>query len=210
MDKRVHFIGIGGIGMSALARYFLSTGAAVSGSDLAESDITRELEAEGVRIAVGHRAENVRAGTELVVYSAAVTKDNPELEAALAVGARVVSYPEAVGELTQKFDTIAVAGSHGKSTTTALIALALVRAGLDPTVIVGTKLREFSPTGGGSNFRAGKSKWLVLEADEYGRAFHHYTPKVAVVTNIDKEHLDTYKTFPGVAAGFGKFPALKI
>jgi UDP-N-acetylmuramate--alanine ligase len=130
-----------------------------------------------------------------------VRRNNPELRAARKLGCPVQSYAQALGALTKKYDTIAVSGSHGKSTTTALLALALIEAGLDPTVIVGTKLREF----GGKNFRKGNSSYLVIEADEWNKSFHSYFPKVAVVTNIDKEHLDTYKTFEGVVRGFARY-----
>lgn len=173
----------------------------MSGSDLTESEITEDLERAGALISIGHESKNLRKGTELVIYSSAVKKDNSELKAARKLKIKTASYPEALGELTKKYYTIAIAGSHGKSTTTALISLILIKAGLDPTVIVGTKLREF----GNSNFRMGKSKYLVTEADEWNRSFHNYFPKVAVITNIDKEHLDTYKDFKGVVAGFERF-----
>jgi len=202
MNTRVvHFIGVGGIGVSALARYFLSQGWQVSGSDLARSEIVDELASAGALIFIGHRPTNVPKDVDTVIYSPAVKRNNPELKIARQLGAKIQSYPEALGELTKKYFTIAVSGSHGKSTVTALIGLILAKAGLDPTVIIGTKLREF----GNSNFRAGKSKYLVIEADEWNRSFHNYFPKIAVLTNIDKEHLDTYKTFRGVAAGFARY-----
>ena len=208
--KRVHFIGIGGIGVSALTRYFLSQGAKVSGSDLAESEIINELRKEGMSIVIGHSDRNLMPGTELVIYSPAVRGNNPEIIAARELGIPIQSYPVALGELTRKYYTIAVSGSHGKSTTTALISLILVEAGLDPTVIIGTKLKEFGPSTGsgyttGSNFRIGKSKYLVIEADEWDKSFLHYRPQVIVLTNIDKEHLDTYKNFRGVVHGFKKY-----
>lgn len=200
MPRNVHFVGIGGIGLSALARYYRASGARVSGSDSARSEITDDLRREGVPVAIGHRAGNVKQ-PELIIYSAAVQNNNPELKEARRKHIPMETYAEALGKLTKKYFTIAVAGSHGKSTTTALIGLILTEAGLDPTVIVGTKLREF----GGSNFRAGKSQYLVIEADEWNRSFHHYYPQIAVITNIDREHLDTYKTYSGVKAGFAKF-----
>jgi UDP-N-acetylmuramate--alanine ligase len=197
----VHFIGIGGIGVSALARYHLARGARVSGSDLVASDLTEELAREGISLSISHDPRNLPPVLDLVIYSAAVRKENLELAEAKRRGVAMRSYAEALGELTREYTTIAISGSHGKSTTTSLVALAMVKAGLDPTVIVGTKLREF----GGSNFRLGKSPYLVLEADEWNRSFHEYSPKVVVVTNIDREHLDTYQTFRGVAAGFSKY-----
>ncbi len=197
----VHFIGVGGIGMSALARYFLSQNWVVSGSDAAAGVITQSLIKDGLRVKIGHKKGYVPADAELVVTSQAIGRENPEVREALRRGLRVLTYPEAIGELTRRYKTIAIAGSHGKSTTTALSALTLAKGGFDPTVIVGTNLKEF----GGNNFRAGKSELLVLEADEFGRAFHHYSPFVAIVTNIDREHLDVYKNIAAVKKAFLRF-----
>ncbi|MBI2454221.1 MAG: UDP-N-acetylmuramate--L-alanine ligase, partial [Parcubacteria group bacterium] len=198
--KRIHFIGIGGIGVSSLAQYYLGQGWRVSGSDAARSEITDDLKRRGIRIFIGQKESNIKS-PDIVVYSAAIKPENPEYAAVVSKGIKILSYAQAVGELTKKYFTIAVCGSHGKSTTTALIGLILIEAGLDPTIIVGTKLKEL----GDSNFRLGKSNYLVLEADEYARSFHNYFPKIAVVTNIDKEHLDIYKNLAGVLAGFKKF-----
>jgi UDP-N-acetylmuramate--alanine ligase len=200
--RAVHFVGIGGIGMSALARYFLSQNWAVSGSDAAAGTITQSLIKDGVKAKIGHKKAYLPPSTELVVTTQAINnKNNPEVQEALRRGMRVLTYPEAVGELTRRYKTVAIAGSHGKSTTTALSALTLIKAGLDPTVIVGTNLKEF----GGKNFRAGKSELLVLEADEFGRAFYHYFPLVAIVTNIDREHLDVYKNIADAKSAFLRF-----
>lgn len=196
---KVHFIGIGGIGVSALAKYFLRNGWEVSGSDAVSSDTTDELQKNGVKIFIGHRANQV-TGAKLIVYSSAVPVSNPEILRAKKSRIQTISYAEAIGSLTKNFYTIAVAGSHGKSTTTALLSLILIRAGFDPVVIIGTKLKEFPD----KNFRNGK-KYLVLEADEWNKSFHSYFPKVIVLTNIDKEHLDTYKTYRGVVNGFARF-----
>ena len=198
---KVHLIGIGGIGVSALAQYYLSKGHQVSGSDLVASEITDFLKESGVKIFIGNDAENIKSHLDLIVYSPAVKPGNPEYEKAKKLGIKTQSYPEALGDLTKEFYTIAVAGAHGKSTTTAMIALVLIKAGLDPTVIVGTKLKEF----GNSNFRAGRSKFLVIEACEYDSSFMHYLPKIIVVTNIDKEHLDYFKTFANVKKAFLNF-----
>ena len=231
--NKVHFIGIGGIGMSALARYFLSEGWKVSGSDLSPSSITTELKKEGAVIYTGKQsANNVRrSAPTLVVYNNAIRTDNPEFTEAKKMGLAIRSYPEVVGELTKKYKTIALAGSHGKSTTTAMTALILMEAGYDPTVIIGTKLKEFSPVVIASeakrsyksanvrsprhsvprddryavNFRKGKSGWLVLEADEWKAAFLNYHPYVATITNIDAEHLDFYKNFANVKKTFEEF-----
>ncbi len=200
---RAHFIGIGGIGMSALARYFLSEGWRVSGSDLSPSPTTNELKKERVAIRTGKHSANIlqKFSPTLVVYNQAIPETNPELTAAKKMGLAVRSYPEMVGELTKKYKTIAIAGAHGKSTTTAMTALILIEAGFDPTVIIGTKLKQL----GGKNFRKGKNAWLVLEADEFGGAFLNYSPYAATITNIDKEHLDFYKNFANVRKTFEKF-----
>lgn len=198
---KIHLIGIGGIGVSALAQYYLAKGHTVSGSDLARSEITDFVKEKGVKIFIGNFAKNIKKDFDLVVYSPAVKEDNKELKQAKKYKIKTISYPEALGELTKEFYTIAVSGAHGKSTTTAMIGLVLAEAGLDPTVIVGTKVKEF----GGSNFRAGKSKLLVIEACEYDNSFLYYSPKIIVVTNIDKEHLDYFKTFENVKRAFEKF-----
>lgn len=198
---KIHLIGIGGIGVSALAQYYLSKGHQVSGSDLVTSEITDFLIEKGIKVTIGNSAENISLNMDLIVYSPAVKKDNPEIVQAKDYKLKVISYPEALGELTKEYYTIAVAGAHGKSTTTAMIALALTKAGLDPTVIVGTKLEEF----GNSNFRAGQGKFLVIEACEYDSSFLCYSPKIIVITNIDKEHLDYFKTFTNVKKAFKDF-----
>lgn len=198
---KVHFIGIGGIGVSALAQYFLQKGHQVSGSDLVSSEITEFLRESGVHILIGHSHTNISKDMSLVVYSPAVAKDNSEFLQAQALGIPLKSYPQALGHLTKEYTTIAVAGSHGKSTTTAMIGLLLEKAGLDPTVVVGTKLKEY----GNTNFRMGKSKYLVIEACEYDDSFLSYNPQITVITNVDKEHLDYFKTFANVKKEFKKF-----
>lgn len=218
---KVHFIGIGGIGMSALARYFKAQKWAVSGSDAVRSKITDSLQKDGVRVKIGHKKAYLPAGLDILVYNRAIPQNNPELAAARVLGrgsrrssewspgtrVRILPYAETLGEITKKYKTIAITGSHGKSTTTSLAALALVKGGLDPTVLVGTTLREL----GNKNFRMGRAtkrgKYLVLEADDFGAAFTHYSPTLAVVTNIDREHLDFYKTFSTLKAAFLKFLA---
>ena len=147
MKKKIHFIGIGGIGMSALARYFLSEDDVVTGSELVKSEITDGLEKAGVLIT--KKIKDV----DLVVYSNAIRDNNSELKKARKLGIKCITYPEALGELTKKYFTIAISGTHGKSTTSAMTALILIKNGLDPTVIIGTKLKEFND----SNFRKGKS-----------------------------------------------------
>lgn len=199
---KIHLIGIGGIGVSALAQYYLSKGHKVSGSDLVPSEITDLLKSKGAKVFIGkHKAKNIQRDIDLLVFSPAVPKNNPELLRAKSYKKKAISYPEAVGELTKQYYTIAIAGAHGKSTTTAMLGIVLEKAGLDPTVIVGTKVKEF----GNSNFRAGKSKLLVIEACEYDSSFLHYSPKVIVITNVDKEHLDYFKTFYNVKKAFLDF-----
>ncbi|MCX6721242.1 MAG: UDP-N-acetylmuramate--L-alanine ligase [Candidatus Staskawiczbacteria bacterium] len=198
---KIHLIGIGGIGVSALAQYYISKGYQVSGSDLVESEITDLVREKGAKIFIGNSAENISTNINLVVYSPAVKPDNPEYKMAKELGIKIQTYPEALGELTKEFYTIAIAGAHGKSTTTAMAGLVLAGAGLDPTVIVGTRVKEF----GDSNFRAGKSKLLVIEACEYDSSFLHYLPKIIAITNIDKEHLDYFKTFANVKKAFKNF-----
>lgn len=179
----IHFIGIGGIGVSALAQYYLDKGHEVSGSDLVSSEITEFLEKKGVKII------NIPEDVEMVIYSPAVQKDNPEYLKAKDMEIKLLSYPEALGELTKEYFTIAVSGTHGKSTTCAMLSLILIKAGFDPTIIIGTKLKEL----GGSNFRAGGSKYLLIEACEWNASFLNYYPAIIGLTNIEEEHLDYFR-----------------
>ncbi len=202
MKASIHFIGIGGIGVSALARFYNSRGYRVSGSDLTRSEITDALKKEGIRVFIGpHEAANISTSVSKVIYTAATRPDNPEVKKAKRIKIPTLSYAQAVGELTKKFKTIAVAGAHGKTTTTALTALALIKGGLDPTVIIGSKLREF----GNRNFRLGHSRYFVIEADEYKASFLNYSPTIAVITNLDHEHLDFYKNIRNIESAFLQF-----
>ena len=202
----IHFIGIGGIGVSALAKYHLKKGDKVSGSDLVSSEITEALKNSKAKIIIGpHRTKNVLNRIDLVIYSPAVSKNNPELKEAKRLKIKCQSYPEALGELTKKYFTIAVAGTHGKSTVTSMLGILLIKAGLDPTVIVGTKVKEFSPSAGGSNCRIGKTQYLVIEADEHFASFLNYWPKIIVLTSLDADHLDYYKNFKNYISAFKKF-----
>lgn len=269
---KIHFIGIGGIGISALARLCLFGGKdwvvknfadvldaravadadkiLITGSDLTESEMILDLQKLGAKIVVGeHKKENLfishaeikgmvsselasiascselkRIGfqsaeqfrtalleqvrnshlisvPDLIVYSAAVPKDNSELVEAKMLRIPCLSYSQAVGELTKKMYTIAVSGMHGKSTTTAMLALVLEKAGLDPTVIIGTKLKQW----GGANARLGQSKYLVIEADEWQASFLNYWPKIIVLTNIEEEHLDYYKNLNHILKTFKEY-----
>ncbi len=198
----IHFIGIGGIGVSALAQYYLENKDNVFGSDLASSEITDLLKEKGAKVIIGkHSKKNIPDNIDLVIFSPAVEKDNPEFVEAVKRGIKMLSYPEALGELTKKYFTIAVSGAHGKSTTTSMIALALTKAGLDPTVIVGTKIKEF----GNTNFRPGKGDYLVIEADEWQASFLNYWPKIIVLTNIEREHLDYYRDLDHILKTFKEY-----
>ena len=199
---KIHFIGIGGIGVSALARYYLEKEAQISGSDLISSEITDCLKEKEVKLFIGkHKIENLPENTDLVVYSSAVPENNPEIKKAKKLGIKCQSYPEALGELTKQYFTIAVSGTHGKSTTASMLGLLLVKAGFDPTVIVGTRLKEFE----NSNCRVGKSKYLVIEADEWQASFLNYSPKIIVLTNIEKEHMDFFKDMDHVFEVYTKY-----
>ena len=197
----IHFIGIGGIGVSALARYYLENGNTVSGSDLRKSEITESLEKKGAKIFIGHKAGNLDSDTSLIIHTSATPQNNPEFVRAKKLKIKTQVYGEALGDLTKKYFTIAISGTHGKSTTTAMTSLVLKMAGLDPTVIVGTKLKEFNNT----NCRIGKGKYLIIEADEYKAAFLNYWPKIIALTNIEEDHLDYYKNIDHILKVFKKY-----
>jgi UDP-N-acetylmuramate--alanine ligase len=197
--RHVHFVGIGGIGMSGLAEILRSLEFDVSGSDLKGNDITRRLAELGVRVDVGHHAKNVQ-GADVVVFSSAIAQDNPEILEARAAGIPVIGRAEMLAELMRVKYGVAIAGSHGKTTTTSLVATVLRAAGLDPTVVVGGKMAAL-----GSNARLGAGDLLVAEADESDGSFLRLTPTVAVVTNIDPEHLDHYGTHEKIKDAFVEF-----
>ncbi|MFO0576024.1 MAG: UDP-N-acetylmuramate--L-alanine ligase [Polyangia bacterium] len=202
-NTRIHFIGVGGIGMSGIAEVLLTLGCRVSGTDLKESDATRRLVSLGGVVRTGHdRAHLDLLGGELdvVVVTSAVRPDNPEVAEARRRGIPVIARAEMLAELMRLKYGIAIAGSHGKTTTTSLIATVLRHAGLDPTAVIGGKLPQL-----GSNARLGQSDYLVAEADESDGSFLHLSPAVAVVTNIDPEHLDHYGDFERLRAAFLDF-----
>ena len=184
--ERIHFVGIGGIGMSGIAEVLLELGFHVSGSDTSDSAQLARLRAAGARIEIGHRAENI-AGAEVVVASSAVGDANPELAAARAANIPLLPRAQMLGELMRFRRAIAVAGTHGKTTTTSLVAAVLARAGLDPTFIVGGVVNSVR-----SNARLGRGEFMVVEADESDASFLHLQPQMAVLTNIDADHLATY------------------
>lgn len=206
MNKKIiHFIGIGGIGMSALARWYLRLGYGVSGSDEGDSPLLRALRKEGAHIFIGHKKNHIVSGIEKVVYSQAVItrgkKQNPEIREAKKRVIPIQSYPETLGVMSKEKYTIAVCGTHGKSTTTGLAAVLLEKAKYDPTVIVGATVPEFR----GSNFHFGHSRYAVIEADEFGGAFLRYRPSIIIVTTIDRDHLDYFKSFQNIRSHFKKF-----
>ena len=183
--------------MSALARLLKSRGELVSGSDVSRGEEVIRLSAEGVSIAIGQDISLIPADTETIVYSNALKKYAPEFVNALVGKFKVRSYPEVLGEISEGMTTVAIAGTHGKTTTTAMVATVFRDLGLDPTVIVGgTLVRERT------NFIAGKSEYLVIEADEYEKAFHNYFPKFLIITNIDPDHLDYYKDLADIQSAF--------
>ncbi len=196
-NKHIHFIGIGGIGMSALARFWHHEGAVVTGSDRAQSIVTEGLETIGIRISFEQVAKNITDEIDMVVYTEAMSHDHPEMVAAKALGVPMVNYFEALGEVANEYYLIAVAGSHGKTTTTAMLIDVLEEAGLDPTGIVGS-LRSKTK----SNFRPGKSKYAVVEACEYRRDFLYLKPDVLVITNLEWEHVDYYESLEAVQKAF--------
>ncbi len=197
--RHVHFVGIGGIGMSGLAEILRTLEFDVSGSDRKPNDITRRLEAMGVTVHEGHRAENV-ANADVVVYSSAIGRDNPELVRAREQEVPIIPRAEMLAELMRVKYCVTIAGSHGKTTTTSLVATVLRAAGLDPTVVVGGQVNAL-----GSNARLGAGDLFVAEADESDGSFLKLTPTIAVVTNIDAEHLDHYGTHENLKDAFVEF-----
>ncbi|MBX9898783.1 MAG: UDP-N-acetylmuramate--L-alanine ligase [Qipengyuania sp.] len=195
----VHFVGIGGIGMSGIAEVMHNSGYSVQGSDLSASPSVERLRARGIAVAIGHAAENV-AGAGVVVTSTAVKRSNPEVAWALEHRIPVVRRAEMLAELMRLKSTIAIAGTHGKTTTTSMIAALLDAGGVDPTVINGGIIEQY-----GSNARLGDSDWMVVEADESDGSFLRLDGTIAVVTNIDPEHLDHYGDFAGVRRAFVEF-----
>ena len=197
--QRVHFVGIGGIGMSGIAEVLLNLGYKVSGSDLKPSPVTDRLGGMGAAIFAGHNADNV-AGADVVIISSAITHDNVEVAAAHQRHIPVIQRAEMLAELMRLKYGIAIGGMHGKTTTTSMVAAVLAAGGLDPTVVVGGRVDAM-----GSNARLGKSQYLVAEADESDRSFLKLSPILAVVTNIDREHMDCYRDMEDVKSAFREF-----
>lgn len=199
--KNIHFVGIGGIGMSAIAEILLNQGFNVSGSDMNQSENTDYLQKKGAKIFIGHKSSNIE-NAEVVVYSSAVKpKDNPETIAATEKNIPLLRRAEMLAEVSRLNYCLAIAGTHGKTTTTSICGLILMKANFDPTVIVGGRLSGL----GGSNARLGKGDWTVVEADEYDRSFLQLLPSIAIINNIEPEHLDIYKDFDDLKNTFTEF-----
>src|SRR6202140_3818856 len=197
--QQIHFVGIGGIGMSGIAEGLLNLGDKVSGSDLKSSGVTQRLAGLGAAGSEGHRVENI-AGAEVVVTSSAIAEENPEVVEAHRLHVPVIQRAEMLAELMRLKYGIAIAGMHGKTTTTSMVAAVLAGGGLDPTVVVGGRVDAM-----GSNARLGKSQYLVAEADESDRSFLKLSPILSVVTNIDREHMDCYRNMRDVKKTFLDF-----
>ncbi|HVE72972.1 MAG TPA: UDP-N-acetylmuramate--L-alanine ligase [Thermoanaerobaculia bacterium] len=197
--KNIHFVGIGGIGMSGIAEILAGSGVSVSGCDAKSSAATDLLSRRGVRVDIGHDPAHLE-GVELVIVTAAVKGVHDELETARRRGIQVMTRAEALGALTDPVRTIGVSGTHGKTTTSAMIAVVLEEAGLDPTVLVGGMVQNLQ-----TNAKQGRGDFLVVEADEYARTFHHLHPEVAVVTNVEPDHLEYYGSFEAILEAFRVF-----
>jgi len=199
--KKIHFIGIGGIGMSGIAEILIDQGFRVSGSDRALSEVTERLQKLGAKIFEGHAAANVGADVDAVVYSSAVPHDNPEFIEAVRRKIPVIRRAEMLAEVMRLKYGIGIAGTHGKTTTTSMVSLILMEGNLDPTVIVGGKLSGL----GGTNARLGHGDFIVVEADEFDRSFLSITPTVAVLTTLETDHLDCYRDLEDIKGAFVQF-----
>ena len=201
--KQAHFFGVGGIGLSAIARMFLAEGKRVSGSDVAGSALIDDLRKLGAAFTAGQDVSDIPTGTDLVVYSTAIEVADPAFHKKLRTSSiPAISYAEALSLVSKDKFTIAVSGTHGKTTTTAMTAKILMDAGMDPTVIIGSLLKETN-----SNFVAGKSRYLVVEVDEYQRKFLEVTPRILVITNIDEDHLDYFRDIGDIQEAFAALVA---
>ena len=199
--KRIHFVGIGGMGMSGIAEILMSQGFIVSGSDLHKSEITEHLASLGARMCIGHDAAHI-ADAEVVVYSSAVKPlDNPETVAALERKVPIIRRAEMLSEVSRLKYCLAIAGTHGITTTTSMCGHVMMKASMDPTVIGGGRLKGL----GGTNARLGKGDWIVLEADEYDRSFLQLLPTIAVITNVEADHLDIYSDLDDIKGAFVEF-----
>ncbi|MCK4891910.1 MAG: UDP-N-acetylmuramate--L-alanine ligase, partial [Candidatus Pacebacteria bacterium] len=198
--KKIHFIGIGGIGLSAIARLMKEGGKEVSGSDLSASLMTDKLEKLSVKIFIGQSEENISEDIDLIIYTTAVPENNPELKKARKMGIKTITYPESLGLIFNDKYGIAVCGTHGKSSVSAMAGLLLDDAKLDPSIIVGSIVPRYE-----SNLRTGKGKYFVAEACEYERSFLNLNPKIIILNNIELDHTDYYKDIDDIRSAFGEF-----
>src|SRR5574338_1190033 len=198
--KKVHFVGIGGIGMGGIAEILVNQGFIVSGSDKSLSEVTDRLESIGIKIYEGHSPENLK-DADVLVYSSAVQVDNPEVQAAIDRKIPIIKRAEMLAESMRMKYGIGIAGTHGKTTTTSMVGLTLTEGNIDPTIIVGGKLSGL----GGTNARLGHGEFIVVEADEFDRTFLKLTPTIAALTTLESEHLDTYKDLVDIQAAFTEF-----
>jgi len=196
--KHIHFIGIGGIGTSSIAQILKSKGKIISGSDISPSSLTKSLKLSGIKVSHEHNPSNVSKKHQLIIYSPAIPKNNPELKKAKELKIKAITYPQALGQLTKKHFTIAISGTHGKSTTTALTALVLDKGKKKPSVVIGTKIKQFK----NRNYKIGDSDVLVIEACEYKRSFLNLYPDILAITNIEAEHLDYFKNLKDYKQAF--------
>ncbi len=198
--KKIHFVGIGGIGVSAIAKLMIWQKKKVSGSDCQKSEITDELKKMGAKIFIGHQQENLADDIDLLICTLAVPENNPEIIKAKKLGISIFTYPQALGFLTKEKFGIAVCGTHGKSTASSMLALVLKKAELDPTIVIGSKVADFN-----GNAAIGKSEYFVFEACEYKRAFLNYYPKIIVLNNIELDHTDYFKNLEDYKNAFEEF-----
>lgn len=199
VSKSFHFIGVGGIGMSGLAELLHSLGAKVTGSDVKDGAMTTHLKNKGIKIYIGHDESNV-GSPDVVVYSSAISKENPEYKFAIVNKIPLIRRAEALAELMRLRRGIAIAGTHGKTTTTSLVSSMMIESGLDPTVIVGGVVKKLN-----SNVKWGEGDWLVAEADESDGSFDKLSPEIAIITNIDNDHMDFYKNFENLKLAYKNF-----
>jgi UDP-N-acetylmuramate--alanine ligase len=197
--RKIHFVGIGGIGMSGIAEFLYNQGLEISGSDLKKTELTAHLEKIGINIYEGHDPKHIK-DIDVVVKSSAITDDNPEIAAAKSQKIPVIRRAEMLAEITRMSYSIGIAGTHGKTTTTSMAGMVLEAAGLEPTIIVGGKVMNF-----GSNNVMGSGKYIVVEADEYDHSFLSLTPIIAGITNIDSDHLDCYRNYDNIKKAFVEY-----
>ena len=199
-NKKIHMVGIGGIGMSGIAKYLHSQGYSITGSDMKKNEITKHLEGLGMKIFEGHSENNLDTSVSLIIRSAAVKNDNPEIKKALDKNIKITKYAEMLGKLMNEKTGIAISGAHGKTTVTAMISYILSKAGADPSFVCGGIIPQLK-----GNASCGKGNYFIAEACEYDRSFLNLKPKAVVITNIEEEHLDYYKDIDDIISAFKEF-----